>query len=152
MAKRKKHSTHKKSRRVSGINSTDLKAVGLAVAGAVIGNKITAMLKTKTGTLATVAPYSGLILGIVLPMVSKSQLVKQVSLGLMVNGSVDALKQLAPNLISGPYRLPVVAGNVSRRINGGAYAPNMVGNGGYSPSRNSAVTDTMKIISGAGIS
>ena len=145
MARRRK-THHRKHRRVSGTNkSVDLKAIGVAVLFAVAGRKLSAMLAKSTNTMAqTAAPYAELGLGIVLPMVLKNPLIKQGSIGLLVDGSITVLGKLAPGIISGPYQLPVVAGR-NRRMNGGIFNPGGIG---YNPARNSIQRDALSVING----
>jgi len=153
MAKRrKKRSTHSR-RRVSGMNKTDLMSIGLAVAGAVVAAKLTAKLKLSTNTtMSNLAPYAALVIGIGLPMVIKNPTAAKIALGLSIGGAIEALRKLAPGIVSGPYQLPVI-GNMSnsltrrRLMSGGAMSQNSVA--GYSPARNSAYQDNMSVISGA---
>lgn len=143
MAKRRKHST--KRRRVSGIDKGGMKSLGLAVLFAIAGRKISSMLGKSSNTmLASAAPYAELGLGIILPMFIKNNMVKQGSVGLVVDGAIQAIAKLAPGIISGPYRLPVVSG--------GVYSPNMVAGrlNGYSPNRSSVMKDALKVVSGIG--
>jgi hypothetical protein len=147
MAKKSKK-TKTAKRRNGGGSSTDIKAVGLAIAGAVLVNKITAEMKKKTGTMADLAPYAGLALGFGLPMFIKNPMVKQASLGMMVAGGLETLKKIAPKLVSGPYDMSVISGrNGRRKVNGGVMNPGAVGYN-YSPNRSSVYSDNLKIISG----
>lgn len=151
MAKKRKKSYHRR-RRVSGVGKTDLQAIGLGIAGAVISNKITAMMKKSTNTMiVNIAPYTSLAAGLVLPMLGKQPALRQLAQGMVIGGGLETLKQLAPNLISGPYQVPVISGN-RRRLNGGVMTPGMVaGNGGYSPARSSVHKDALSVISGIGV-
>jgi hypothetical protein len=100
MAKRKKKTTRRRRRSVSGIKDIDLQGIALAVGGAVLARVATNQLAKSTNTTAQkAAPYVGLIAGIVLPMVVKNPMVRQVSLGLAAGGGVEALK--AAKVISG---------------------------------------------------
>lgn len=146
--KHKKSSTHKR-RRVSGIKDLDLKAIGLGVLGGVVANKLTAMLKKNTNTtVQDAAPFAALAAGIIIPMFVKNAMVKQIALGMTVAGGLETLKKVAPKMIAGPYNVPVISGAQRRRMNGGVMNPNAVGQGGYSPKRNSVYQDNLKIISG----
>jgi hypothetical protein len=106
MAKRKK-STHKKKtyrrRRVSGINSNiDTMGLALAVGGAVAARILNNKLSASTNATAQkAAPYAGLILGIVLPMLVKNPMVKGLSVGLAAGGGVTALGPTGLKMISG---------------------------------------------------
>lgn len=105
MAKRKK-SSHRKThrrRRVGAINmGFDIEGMGLAIGGAVAARILTTKLAASTNaTMQKAAPYSGLILGLVLPMLIKNNLVKQLSLGLIAGGGVSALGSTGLKVISG---------------------------------------------------
>lgn len=145
MAKKKK-STTKRKRRVSGVGKINITGIALAVGGAFVANKLTAMTAGKTGIVGQISPFLGLIGGIVLPMFVKNPMAGQLAVGMAAGGGLEALKKLG--VISGPYQVPVVSGRPVRRINGGAMSPNMIGNG-YSPARNS-VNTSLSVISGAG--
>ena len=101
MARRKKAKRiTRRRRRVSGIKDVDMMGIALAVGGAVLANVAKTQLAKSTNTTAQkAAPYVGLIAGIVLPMVVKNPMVKQVSIGLAAAGGVEALK--AAKVISG---------------------------------------------------
>lgn len=102
MAKGKKQKkTTRRRRRVSGIGQDlDLQALGLAVGGAVLSNVLaTNFAKSTNTTMQKAGPYAGLIAGVVLPLLVKNPMVKQISLGLVAGGGVSALK--AAKVISG---------------------------------------------------
>lgn len=96
MYHKKRKSTHRKHttrrRRVSGIKDVDFTQIALVIAGGVgariLFNKLTASTNT---TMSKLAPYSGVILGVVLPMFVKSPMVKAISLGLVAGGGVNML-------------------------------------------------------------
>lgn len=155
MAKGKKHHSRKHSRRRVSGTGTDLKTVGLQLAGAVVANKLAAMLRKPkadgtANSLAMVAPYTGLLLGFGLPMISKDSTVKSLASGMMISGGLEVLKQFAPGLVSGVFTIPVVAGR--KRMGGGVQNPNAIG-AGYTPARNSAtdIQGALSVISGAGM-
>ncbi len=101
MAKRKAKKTTRRRRRVSGFGQNlDLQGIALAIGGAVLANVAKTQLAKSTNTTAQkAAPYVGLIAGIVLPMLVKQPMVRQVSIGLAAAGGVEALK--AAKVISG---------------------------------------------------
>jgi hypothetical protein len=101
MAKKRKTKTTRRRRRVSGIGQDlDLQALGLAVGGAVLSNVLaTNFAKSTNTTMQKAGPYAGLIAGVVLPLIVKNPMVKQLSLGLVAGGGVSALK--AAKVISG---------------------------------------------------
>ena len=94
--------------------------------------------------LNTVAPYSSLALGVIVPMIIKKPMVRSLANGMVIDGALSVVGKLAPGIVSGPYRLPVVAGR--HRLNGSAMAPGMVA--GYTPARNSVNQDPLKVING----
>lgn len=106
MAKRKKHTTRRKHhsrRRVSGVKDVDFSMLAFAAVGAVgariLTNKLTASTNT---TMQKIAPFSGVILGIALPMVAgKNAMVKDISIGLVAGGAVSALGSSGLKVISG---------------------------------------------------
>lgn len=152
MAKKNKgKKSYSRRRRVSGMGNLDLQAMGLGLLGAVAANKLTAELKKKTGTMAEVAPFAALGIGLVVQLMVKNTMAKQVGAGLVIGGGLETLKKVAPKLVAGPYSLPVVSGPGRRRINGGVMNPGAVG-AGYSPARSSAYAnrDALSVISGVG--
>lgn len=144
--KNKKRKSTGRRRRVSGIDSMPLQAIGLGILGAIGASKLSTELKKKTGTAAEIAPYAGLGAGLALLMFVKNPMVKQLALGMAISGGIETTKKLAPNLIGSPYNLPVIAGPQRRRVSGGVMTPNAVG--GYSPARSSVYGDNLSVISG----
>jgi hypothetical protein len=114
MARRKTRKTKRvhHRRRVSGIKDVDFTAIALVIAGAVGARILSTKLTASTNaTMAKLAPYAGLGLGIVLPMVSKNAMVKNLSLGLVAGGGVSMLTGLKvisgfENTISGRVGYP----------------------------------------------
>lgn len=106
MAKRKKSTkkTYRRraTRRVSGVGAVDVTGIALSIAGAVGAKIISTKLASGTGSLAKMAPYAPLIIGIVLPMVVKNNpMVNQIAVGLVAGGGVAALGQNGLKIISG---------------------------------------------------
>ena len=109
MAKRHKRKTATRRhhtvrrRRVSGIKDVDFTMIALTIGGAVLGrilsNKLAA--STTSPTMVKLAPYSGVILGIILPMVVKNPMIKDLSLGLVAAGGVTLLGPTGLKVISG---------------------------------------------------
>lgn len=104
MAKKKKpiRRTHRR-RRVGAIDTKiDFTQIGLVIAGAVGARILTTKLAASTNaTMQKAAPYSGVILGIVLPMFIKNAMVKNLSLGLAAGGGASALGPTGLKVISG---------------------------------------------------
>lgn len=106
MAKRRKTARKKtyRRRRVGAINAGSIDTMGLAlavggaVAARVLNNKLAA---STNATMQKAAPYAGLLLGVVLPMISKSPMVKGLSIGLAAGGGVTALGSTGLKMISG---------------------------------------------------
>lgn len=127
MAKRRKKTSTRtrRRRRVSGIgDKMDLQALGLAIAGGALAVKLTSMLGNSSNTmLQKVAPFAGLGAGIILPMFAKDAMVKQLSVGLVTGGGIEALKRF--DVISGFRDMPVISGRPQRllnhRVNGVGY-------------------------------
>lgn len=150
--KSKKKPTRRRSRRgrVSGVGTVDLKSAALVVAGAFAANKLKGILSKNTTntTMTNLAPFAGLAVGIVLPMVVKGNpLVSALATGMVAAGGIDALRKVAPNLISG---VPVIAGQYSAYS--GNRLPRPAVNGlGYSPLDNSAYQGGMSVVNGVGL-
>lgn len=146
MAKRttkKGKATKKKS--VGAMPKMDLTGWLLIIGGAVVANKITAWATKADSKMGEFAPYMALAVGIGLPMFVKNPMVQKASLGLIAGGGVEALKKVAPKLISGvngPYQLQVVG--KAKKLAGNAMNPNAIG---ITPMRNSAMS-AMQVISG----
>lgn len=84
--------TSRRRGRVSGIKDVDFTSIGLVVAGAVAGRILYNKLSTSTNaTMVKLAPYAGLLAGIVLPMVTKEAMMKALSMGLVASGGVNML-------------------------------------------------------------
>lgn len=117
MAKKKKKSTTRRRRRVSGVSSKiDFQALGLAVAGGALAVKLSAMMAKSSNTMIQkAAPFAALGAGIVLPMFVKEPLIKQLSLGLVAGGGVEALRKF--NVLSGFRDMPVISGRPTRLLN-----------------------------------
>ena len=119
MAKKKKVTKRKTSRRrrVSGLPGIDFTGIALAVGGAVAARVISNKLAASTNSMMQkAAPYSGLILGIVLPMVIKSPMVKSLSIGLAAGGGVSALGPTGLKMISGFENAIAYPGDMSYKM------------------------------------
>ena len=101
MAKKRKKSTTRRRRRVSGIGQQlDLQALGLAVGGAVLANVAkTQLAKSTNTTMQKAAPYAGLVLGIIIPLLTKNLMARQAATGMVAYGGVEALK--SANVLKG---------------------------------------------------
>lgn len=103
MARKKRRTAKRKigrSRRVSGISDIDFTSIALIVGGAVVGRILYTKLTASTNaTMVKFAPYIGFAAGIVLPMVSKSPMLKSLGMGLVASGGVNMLVGL--KVISG---------------------------------------------------
>lgn len=105
MAKRRK--AHKKStthrrRRISGVGKMDFTAIALTIGGAVAARILTTKLAASTNTtFSKLAPYSGVAIGIILPMVSKNAMLKAISTGMIAGGGVELLGPSGLKVISG---------------------------------------------------
>jgi hypothetical protein len=110
----RRHVTHRRHRRVSGIKDIDITQIALVVGGAIAGRILNNKLAASTNTtFSKLAPYSSMIAGIVIPMVSKQPMMKALSMGLIAVGGVNVLVSM--HVISGiettvagmPYRAGV---------------------------------------------
>lgn len=105
MAKRRKKIMKRRHhrRKVSGIgDKLELMDMALAVGGAVAAKILNNKLAASTNaTMQKAAPYSGLILGIVLPLVVKNNTIEKLSIGLVAGGGVTALGSTGLKVISG---------------------------------------------------
>lgn len=79
----------------------NLSNIALIVGGAVAANVVSKKLsQTSNSTVSKVAPFSGLILGILLPkFVKRSPMIEQISMGLIAGGGVAALGSDGLNVI-----------------------------------------------------
>lgn len=98
----KRKTTHHRRHRISGVANLDFTAIALVIGGAVAArilfNKLAASTNT---TMQKLAPYSGVALGIVLPMVTKNPMLKQISTGMIAGGGVTLLGPTGLKVISG---------------------------------------------------
>src|SRR5574337_1117813 len=104
MAKRKRKIHHRRRRRVSGIgDNINFMEMGLVVAGGVASKILNNKLAASTNaTMQKAAPYSGILLGIVLPMlVKRNDTIKNLSLGLVAGGGITALGATGLKVING---------------------------------------------------
>lgn len=147
-SKKKKKATTRRRRRVSGIGSgIDLQGIALAGAGAVLTSIVKKQLvkdPTKT-TLVNLAPYVGLAAALVLPMVSKSAVVKSIAVGAGAMGVVEALRKLAPNMVGNLDVMPVISATANRY----RQLPRVQMNGvGYTLPNSSVYKDSMSVVNG----
>ena len=123
MARRKRHHTRRHHtthhrRRVSGVKDLDFTVIALLVGGAVVSRVISNKLSASTNaTMVKFAPYVGVIGGIVIPMVSKSPMLKAISYGLIAGGATSAL---------GPSGLKVISGIENTVAGMMGYPPNVI--------------------------
>ncbi len=97
-----KRKTYHRRRRVSGIKDVDFTVIALTIGGAVAGRILTNKLAASTNaTMIKLAPYSAVLLGVVLPMVTKNAMLKSISLGLVAGGGVTLLGPTGLKVISG---------------------------------------------------
>lgn len=107
MARRKKaHRKHTTHRRRSSIGKKpgelDIMGLALVVAGAIGGKMLASKLETSTNSMfVKVAPFAPLLLGIAIPMFVENPMLKQVSLGLVASGGIEALGANGLKVISG---------------------------------------------------
>lgn len=148
--KAKKTAPRRRRRRVSGIGSgMDLQGIALAGAGAVGVSLIKKQLTkdpTKT-TMVNLAPYIGLGVAVLLPMLIKNPAVKQIAIGAGAMGIYNALQKLAPNVVGQLDMVPVIAAtsNKYRRL------PQPSVNGiGYPLPNTSVYKDSMSVVNGVG--
>lgn len=114
----KRKTTHRRSRRVSGIKDLDFMQIALIAGGAVLARVAVNKLTTSTNTtMQKLAPYSGIIAGLALPMISKSPMVKGISMGLIGGGAISAL---------GPTGLKVISGFENTIAGRVGYPPNVI--------------------------
>ena len=95
MAKRRKKSSpvrkrRTRSRRMSGVSSSQIMEIGLAAAGAVAGAVLSNQLKRQNKFIAAGAP---LVAGIVLPMFVKNPMAKSLGLGMAAAGALKLANQ-----------------------------------------------------------
>jgi hypothetical protein len=114
----KRKSSHRRKRSVGGINDMDVMQIALIAGGAVLSRIMVNKLTTSTNTtMQKIAPYSGLLAGLVLPMVTKNDMIKGISLGLVGGGAVSAL---------GPTGLKVISGFENTIAGRVGYPPNII--------------------------
>lgn len=104
--RRKKQTTHRKksyrSRRVSGVKDIDFTVVALTIGGAVAGRIVANKLAASTNTtMQKLAPYSAVAIGILIPMISKSAMLKALGVGMVAGGGVTLLGPTGLKVISG---------------------------------------------------
>jgi len=120
MAKRRKKRSHTRRRRISGVGKIDVQGLLLAVGGAVLASNVQKMLAkdaTKT-TLVTIAPFSGLALGLGLPLIVKNPMVTALAGGAAIWGGVQVVKKLAPALVGNiPGMVPIISATSNKYRN-----------------------------------
>lgn len=153
MAKRRKKTTQRKAyrrRRVSGVKDVDFTVIALTIGGAVAGRVLSNKLAASTNTtMQKLAPYSAVAIGIIIPMVTKSPMLKALSVGMVAGGGVTLLGPTGLKVISGieatvgyPYAvLPPYQKRIAGMENGQYVSkPNFSGSG----------KSQMNVISGVG--
>ena len=107
MAKRKKNRPKRSTRRsrMSGIGAVDFTNILSVVAGAVAGGMVNKLIPADSKIDPRIVSGGKVALGIALPMLSKSGSTKNilagVGSGMIAVGSVELLKALVPNMMSG---------------------------------------------------
>ena len=97
MAKKKgKKPATRRRKRVSGIGkSIPVQKLALGIVGAAIAVKGSEMMAKSTNEMIKkAAPYAPAVVGVVLPMVVKDQMVNDIATGLVIGGSIGVLKEL----------------------------------------------------------
>lgn len=149
-AKKTKRKSSGRRRRVGAMPKLNLQTTALQIGGAIVASKLQQMLAkdpTKT-TMVSIAPFVGLAGGIVLPMITKSAAVKDLSTGMLIMGGISVIKKLAPGLVGNIATPPIISGGSMNRYR---KLPSPSVNGiGYPLPQTSVFKDSMSVVSGIG--
>lgn len=147
-AKRRKRGGTRRRRRVGASPRINIQSTAIKIGGAILASKLQGMLSkdpTKT-MLVNIAPFVGIVGGVVLPMFVKNQIVRDLADGMLIQGGISALKKVAPGIVGNFAMVPVVNGP-QRQILNRPYKPALNGMGFPLP-ETSVYDDPMSVISG----